>query len=174
MPPSRYRVEERGRRLVVIDRKTGREISHTKSPLPHAGGVGGGNDRAGRRRRSGEAPPPSLSASGRGAEGWKFGLKQARATPDSFVTRSWFDAKAPRTIKLNYTAHSRLATLRFGGAILIALLVTGTFLFWPWFPFTLAAVLTPPKTRERLREASTRWIDGFDQADGSASSSTVG
>jgi len=164
MPPSRYRVEERGRRLVVIDRKTGREVSHAKSPLPLARGVGGGDDRAG-RRRSREAPPPSPPASGRGAQGWKFGLKQTRATPDSFVTRSWFDAKAPRTIKLNYTAHSRLATLRFGGAILIALLVTGSFLFWPWFPFTVAAVLTPPKTRERLREASTRWIDGFDQAD---------
>ncbi|OAN58179.1 hypothetical protein A7X12_06000 [Sphingomonas sp. TDK1] len=110
------------------------------------------------------APPPAPPASGRGAQGWKFGFKQPRATPDSFVTRSWFDAKAPRTIKLNYTAHARLATLRFGGAILIALLVTGTFLFWPWFPFTLAAVLTPQKTRERLRAASTRWIDGFDQA----------
>lgn len=160
MPPSRYRVEERGRRLVVIDRKTGREVSHVKSPLPLVGGVGGANGRAG-RRRSGEAPP----ASGRGAQGWKFGLKQARATPESFVTRSWFDAKAPRTIKLNYTAHSRLAALRFGGAILIALLVTGSFLFWPWFPFLIGMVLTPPKTRARLREASTRWIDGFDQAD---------
>jgi hypothetical protein len=157
MPPSRYRVEERGRRLVVIDRKTGREVSHTKSPLPLAGGVGGGDGSQKRRE-------PAPAASGRGAQGWKFGLKQARATPDSFVTRSWFDAKAPRTIKLNYTAHSRLATLRFGGAILIALLVTGSFLFWPWFPFTLAAVLTPQKTRERLRAASTRWIDGFDQA----------
>jgi len=157
MPPSRYRVEERGRRLVVIDRKTGREVSHTKSPLPLAGGVGGGDGSQKRRE-------PAPAASGRGAQGWKFGLKQARATPDSFVTRSWFDAKAPRTIKLNYTAHARLATLRFGGAILIALLVTGTFLFWPWFPFTLAAVLTPQKTRERLRAASTRWIDGFDQA----------
>ncbi|MET3712041.1 hypothetical protein ABIC65_002753 [Sphingomonas trueperi] len=156
MPPSRYRVEERGRRLVVIDRKTGREVSHTKSPLPLAGGGGSGE---GQKRR--EPAPP---ASGRGARGWKFGLKQARATPESFVTRSWFDAKAPRTIKLNYTAHSRLATLRFGGAILIALLVTGSFLFWPWFPVTLAAVLGPAKTRERLRAASTRWIDGFDQA----------
>lgn len=154
MPPSRYRVEERGRRLVVIDRRTGREVSPTKSPLPLAGGVGGGDG----QKRRGPAPPAS------GAQGWKFGLKQPRATPDSFVTRSWFDTKAPRTIKLNYTAHSRLATLRFGGAILIALLVTGSFLFWPWFPFTLAAVLTPPKTRERLRAASTRWIDGFDQA----------
>ncbi|WP_313536617.1 hypothetical protein [Sphingomonas sp.] len=93
-----------------------------------------------------------------------MGIQRPKATPDSFVTRSWFDARAPRTIKLNDTAHARLAALRFGGAILIALLVTGSFLFWPWFPFTLAAVLTPQKTRERLRAASTRWIDGFDQA----------
>jgi len=163
MPPSRYRVEERDRRLVVIDRKTGREVSHMKTPLPLAGGVGGGD---GSQKRSGprSAPPPAPPTSGRGAQGWKFGFQQRKATPDSFVTRSWFDAKAPRTIKLNYTAHSRLATLRFGGAILIALLVTGSFLFWPWFPVTLAAVLGPAKTRTRLREASTRWIDGFDQA----------
>lgn len=162
MPPSRYRVEERGRRLVVIDRKTGREVSHTKAPLPLAGGIGGGDGQ--KRRGIRIAPPTAPPASGRGAQAWRFGIQRPKATPDSFVTRSWFDAKAPRTIKLNYTAHSRLATLRFGGAILIALLVTGSFLFWPWFPVTLAAVLTPQKTRERLREASTRWIDGFDQA----------
>lgn len=156
MPPSRYRVEERGRRLVVVDRATGRAVSQTQSPVPLAGG-GGGNG----ARRSRIAPPPG----GRGAQGWKFGFKQPRATPDSFVTRSWFDKKAPRTIKLNYTAHSRLAALRFGGAILIALLVTGSFLFWPWFPFILAAVLAPAKMRAHLHQASTRWIDGFDQAD---------
>ncbi|WP_245825086.1 hypothetical protein [Sphingomonas azotifigens] len=160
MPPSRYRVEERGRRLVVVDRATGREVSPTKSPLPLAGGEG-----SPKRRGLRSAPPPSPPASGRGGQAWRFGIQRPKATPDSFVTRSWFDAKAPRTIKLNYAAHSRLATLRFAGAILIALLVTGSFLFWPWFPFTLAAVLAPAKTRARLREASTRWIDGFDQAD---------
>lgn len=159
MPPSRYRVEERGRRLVVVDRATGREVSHPKSPLPLSGGVGGGD---GSHKRQGlrSAPPTS----GRGAQAWRFGFPQRRATPESFVTRSWFDKKAPRAIKLNYRTNARLAALRFGGAILIALLVTGSFLFWPWFPVTLAAVLTPTKTRERLREASTRWLDGFDQA----------
>lgn len=160
MPPSRYRVEERGRRLVVIDRKTGREVSHTNSPLPLGGGVGGGD--VGQKRRAIRIAPP---ASGRGTRGWKLGLKQPRATPDSFVTRSWFDAKAPRTIKLNYAAHSRLAGLRFGGAILIGLLVVGFFLFWPWFPFLLAVVAAPQRSRALLREASTRWLDGFDQAD---------
>ncbi|WP_237718458.1 hypothetical protein [Sphingomonas sp. ATCC 31555] len=164
MPPSRYRVEERGRRLVVVDRTTGREVSQSKSPLPLAGEVGGGGGRTGRRRVGGD-PPPAPPASGRGAQGWRFGIQRPRTTPDSFVTRSWFDAKAPRTIKLNYTAHSRLAALRFGGAILIALLVTGSFLFWPWFPFLIGMVLAPPKMRAHFRAASTRWIDGFDQAD---------
>jgi len=170
MPPTRYRVEERGRRLVVVDRATGRDVSQTKSPLPLAGGIGGGGNGDQKRQRLRIAPPPR----GGGAQGWRFGIQRPAATPDSFVTRRWFDTKAPRTIKLNYTAHSRLAALRFGGAILIALLVTGSFLFWPWFPFTLAAVLTPQKTRESLRAASTRWLDGFDQADASASSSAVG
>lgn len=160
MPPSRYRVEERGRRLVVIDRKTGREVSHTKSPLPLAGGVGGGD--VGQKRRGLRIAPP---ASGRGTQAWRFGIQRPKATPDSFVTRSWFDAKAPRKIKLNYAAHSRLAGLRFGGAILIGLLVVGFFLFWPWFPFLLAMVAAPQRARVLLREASTRWLDGFDQAD---------
>ncbi len=159
MPPSRYRVEERGRRLVVIDRASGREVSPTKSPFPLAEG----NGRPG-RSRLGTVPPPSAPPSGRGAPAWRFGIQRPKATPDSFVTRSWFDAKAPRTIKLNYAAHSRLAALRFGGAIVIALLVVGFFLFWPWFPFTLAMVAAPQRSRALLREASTRWLDGFDQA----------
>ncbi|WP_240610079.1 hypothetical protein [Sphingomonas pokkalii] len=159
MPPSRYRVEERGRRLVVIDRASGREVSPHKSLLPLAGGVD-----SPKRQRPGAAAPPSPPPSGREAQGWKFGFQQRKATPESFVTRSWFDAKAPRTIKLNYTAHSRLAALRFGGAIVIALLVVGFILFWPWFPFTLAVVAAPQRSRALLREASTRWIDGFDQA----------
>lgn len=164
MPPSRYRVEERGRRLVVIDRKTGREVSHTKSPLPLAGGVGVGDGRQ-KRRGLRIAPSPAPPAGGRGAQAWRFGIQRPTATPDSFVTRSWFDKKAPRTIKLNYATHSRLAGLRFGGAVAIALLVAGFFLFWPWFPFILAMVVAPQRTRTFLREASTRWLDGFDQAD---------
>ncbi|WP_294330981.1 hypothetical protein [uncultured Sphingomonas sp.] len=47
---------------------------------------------------------------------------------------------------------------------MIALLVVGFFLFWPWFPFTLAMVAAPQRSRALLREASTRWLDGFDQA----------
>lgn len=158
MPPSRYRVEERGRRLVVIDRASGREVSPTKSPTS-LDGVGVEL----RPKRRGLRPGPPAGRGG--AQPWRFGLQRPRATPDSFVTRSWFDKKAPRTIKLNYTALSRLAMLRFGGAILIALLVAGSFLFWPWFPFLIGMVLAPAKMREHLRGASTRWIDGFDQAD---------
>lgn len=131
MPPSRYRVEERGRRLIVIDRASGQEVRPAAAP----------------RTR------------------WKFGLKRPQAAPDSFVTRSWFDAKAPRTIKLNYVAHSRLTTLRMVGAIAIALLVTGSFLAWPWFPILIGGILALQKSRSQIRKASTRWIDGFDQAD---------
>lgn len=164
MPPSRYRVEERGRRLVVIDRASGREITQTKSPLPLAGGGGGGDgSRKGSGRRS--APPPAPPASGRGTQAYRFGIQRPKSAPDSFVTRSWFDRKAPRTIKLNYAAHSRLAGLRFGGAIMIGLLVVGFFLFWPWFPFLFAMAVAPQRSRALLREASTRWLDGFDQAD---------
>lgn len=160
MPPSRYRVEERGRRLVVIDRDTGREVSPTKSPLPLAG-----EDGNHKWPGLGKARHPSPRASGMGTQGWRFGIQGPKATPDSFVTQRWFDARAPRTIKLNYAARARLAWLRFGGAIVIALLVASCFLFWPWFPFAIAATLAPQRSRSQLREASTRWLDGFDQAD---------
>jgi hypothetical protein len=45
LPPARYRVEERGRRLVTIDTRTGQEygadISHARAQERDAGGVKG-------------------------------------------------------------------------------------------------------------------------------------
>lgn len=156
VPPSRYRVEERGRRLIVIDRTTGRQVS-SPSPRPLAGG-----EDASKRRRQNPAPPPSTA---KGVQPWRLGLKKPQATPDSFVTRNWFDAKAPRAIKLNYRTRSQLDLVRMFGAIAIAVAVAGSFLFWPWFVILLAGLLAPQKARSRLRDASTRWIDGLDQAD---------
>ncbi|WP_404336012.1 hypothetical protein AB2M62_17955 [Sphingomonas sp. MMS12-HWE2-04] len=82
----------------------------------------------------------------------------------AFTTRRWFDSKAPRRIRTNFATRSRLDQLRFGLALAIALIVAFCFLFWPFFPILVVAALATPKLRLQLRDASTRWIDGLDQA----------
>jgi hypothetical protein len=155
-PPSRYKVVERGRRLEVIDTRTGKPASSV--PLPLAGGVRGG---AIGRGRDGNltGPPPTPPASGRGAQAGSAGLDS-----DTFVTKRWFDDKAPRTIRLNYANRARLLNLRWIVAVAIALLVVLSFWFWPLAILLVFAVAFGPKLRAQLRVASTRWLDGLDQA----------
>jgi hypothetical protein len=81
-----------------------------------------------------------------------------------FVTRRWFDDKAPRSIRMNYANRARLLNLRWGAAIAVALLVVLSFLFWPLAVMLVFALIFGPKLRAQLRVVSTRWLDGFDQA----------
>jgi len=153
-PPSRYKVVERGRRLEVIDTRTGKPAS-SSVPLPLAGGARGGGD-LGRGRDGDLSGPP---ASGRGATGAGAGVDS-----EIFLTRRWFDDKAPRAIRMNYANRARLLSLRWGVAIAVALLVGLSFLFWPLAIFLVFALATGPKLRAQLRAASTSWLDGLDQA----------
>lgn len=143
-PPSRYKVVERGRRLEVIDTRTGERASSHNAPLPLSGGDGIFLT----RRRV----PPSRPAGG-----------TAGMDADTFVTKAFYDAKAPRTIRMNFVTRKRLDGVRFGGAIVIAVMVALAFLFWP---LAIAAVglLFNPKVRRQLRAASTRFVDTLDQA----------
>jgi hypothetical protein len=69
MPPSRYKVVEKGRRLVVIDRLTGEQVERQRpQPAP------------GQSSRSPVSQPPRS-----GGE-------------REFTTESWYDDKAPRTL----------------------------------------------------------------------------
>jgi hypothetical protein len=154
-PPSRYKVVERGRRLEVIDTRTGKPAS-SSVPLPLAGARGGDGLRRG---RDGDLSGPPTPASGRGATTDTAGIDSG-----IFVTRRWFDDKAPRTIRMNYTNRARLLNLRWGLAIAVALLVALSFLFWPLAIVLVFALVFGPKLRAQLRTVSTRWLDGFDQA----------
>jgi hypothetical protein len=145
-PPSRYKVVERGRRLEVIDTRTGKPASS----VPH------GDTGAVRRDLSG---PPAPPVSGRGAKGESAGIDSS-----TFVTRRWFDDKAPRAIRLNYANRARLLNLRWIVAVAIALLVVLSFWFWPLAILLVFALAFGPKLRAQLRAASTRWLDGLDQA----------
>jgi hypothetical protein len=151
-PPSRYKVVERGRRLEVIDTRTGKPAS-SSIPLPPAG-ARGGDVGAAPRDLSG---PPVPAGGGATKE-------SAGIDPGVLVTRRWFDDKAPRTIRMNYTNRARLLNLRWGFAIAIALLVALSFLFWPLAIVLVFALVFGPKLRAQLRTVSTRWLDGLDQA----------
>jgi hypothetical protein len=146
-PPTRYKVVERGRRLEVIDTLTGEPVSRPSVPLPLAGGARGAD--------IGTAPrDPAASASGRGSAG---------IDPGKFVTKSWYDDKAPRAIRINRAARAQFTNLRYGVAIAVALLVVMGFLFWPLLVILAFLLATGPKLRAQLRTASTRWLDGLDQ-----------
>lgn len=146
-PPSRYRIVERGRRLEVIDTRT---ASQPKTPLPLAGGARGGDELFPKSR--GFRLPPRARASG-----------AAGVDADTFVTKAFYDAKAPRTIRIDFITRKRLDGVRFGGAIAIALLVAFGFLFWP-LAFSVFGFLLSDKVRQRLRAASTRFVDTLTQA----------
>ena len=91
-------------------------------------------------------------------------MDSAGVDSGTFVTRRWYDDRAPRTIRLNYATRSRLTQLRYGVAVAIAMLVVLSFLFWPIAIFLVFALAAGPKLRAQLRAASTSWIDGLDQA----------
>jgi hypothetical protein len=144
---------ERGRRLEVIDTLTGEPVSRSSAPLPLAGARG----EVGPGPRDLSAPPyaPPTSGAGAGSAGLDSG---------TFVTRRWYDDKAPRTIRMNYSNRARLTNLRYGIAVAVALLVVLAFLFWPFALVLVVVVTMNPKIRAQIRTGVTRWIDGFDQA----------
>ncbi|MBB5711213.1 hypothetical protein [Sphingomonas xinjiangensis] len=143
-PPSRYKVVERGRRLEVIDTRTGERATSHHAPPP----LSGGESLFPSMRRLRPSPPAAGTA----------GLDA-----DTFVTKSFYDARAPRTIRINDVTRRRLDGVRFGGAIIIALLVAFAFLFWP-LALGVFGFLLSDKVRTRLHAASTRFVDTLDQA----------
>lgn len=146
-PPSRYKVVERGRRLEVIDTSTG---------VPVRGSGGGWSPPADKPRRRLFAPrmAPLGMAQGKGGAG---------VDADTFVTKPFYDAKAPRTIRINFVTRKRLDSVRFGGAVVIALLVAFAFLFWP-LAIGVFGLLLSDKARGWLHAASTRFVDTLDEA----------
>ena len=82
---------------------------------------------------------------------------------DVFVTKRWYDDKAPRAIRINRAARAQFTNLRYGVAVAVALLVVMGFLFWPLLVILAFLLATGPTRRAQLRTASTRWLDGLDQ-----------
>jgi hypothetical protein len=140
MPPTRYRIVERGRRLEVIDSWKGEPVRPPQPASPS-------------KRRS--SPLLHKLGSGDGT---------------GFTTSALYDAKGPRTLRLDYAAVARLRQVRFVLAIGVAVLVALAF-YSLWAIAVLFALFANTKVRSGLRDAITRWLDGFDQAARDSSSS---
>lgn len=155
-PAPRYKVVERGRRLEVIDTQTGRPASsHASVPL-----VGAPKGRAPERSRDVLMGAPAARSSAEAPQRSPAGLDNGNV----FTTRRWYDEKAPRTIKLNFTTRKRIDGLRFGIAIAAAIGVALSFWWWPVFPVLVVGLAAAPKSRKNLRAAVTRFVDTLDQA----------
>ena len=159
MPPTRFRVVERGRRLEVIDTATGRAVGDRLRATPAAP--------AGRARR--DDPPLLLdrTVDGRApSTRTPGGLPRATRFDGtvSFTTRAFYDDHAPRTVTLD---PARATTLRWSAfGLRLLLIVTPALLLmlaWSSFPLlvVLAAVAFNPKVRERVRAGVTSLIDRY-------------
>lgn len=142
MPPSRFRVVERGRRLEVIDTQASKPPPSPRSETPRA------LSDKGKPRLSLPAfeLPKTLRFDGGG----------------SWATDSFYDAKGPRTLTLDAGAMQKL---RLAGVGLVALIViwavVGAFLPILW---AAPMLLFNPKVRETVRNQATLFLDGLDSS----------
>lgn len=135
MPPTRFRVVERGRRLEVIDTQAGKSPPAQRTPTP-------------RPIASPSKPrfqlPEKLRFDGGG----------------SWATDSFYDAKGPRTLTLDTGAMQKL---RYAGAGLVAMVVIWVLLAFA-IPIVWGAplLLFNSKSRETVRDQVTAFLDGLD------------
>ncbi len=146
MPPSRYKVVEQGRRLVVIDTYSGRPAS---APVQERMRAPARTVEAARDSRSAARQPPPRGSAPAGLDSAKI-----------LTTQRWFDDKAPRRVILDETGGGSfgIALAVILGAIAFAFVLMG----WPVLVIG-GVLLFNGAARAALRKASTRWLDGLDQ-----------
>jgi hypothetical protein len=136
VPPSRYKVVEQGRRLVVLDRWNG------DAPVV------------------GHVPQPKLpSDSARPASVEQARDAMRRPGPAGFTlkTERWFDDQAPRVIRVGEQGRGRL--LMLAAALLIVAVVL---YFIGWMALLVAGfLLLQPRARSGLRVVVTELLTGL-------------
>lgn len=140
MPPTRFRVVERGRRLEVIDTQAKKPYAPApQKPLDLASLPTGAVDRAKANDRA--WLPTKIRFDGGSV----------------WTTQRFYDAKGPRTLTLNA---GTVGQLRMAAGILIAAFI-GWLILASFVPALLGLplLLASEKTRETLRNAVTDWID---------------
>ena len=142
VPPSRYKVVERDRRLVVIDTLTGKPAS-APGPIPPAAG------------RDHPAPPPVerpvTEAEPRGIDD--------RSGAQILTTSPLYDLKAPRRIVMGDRFNERIGAAIGGWLIGLFVAFVIAFLFFPWLLIVPVALLLQPKVRAAIRIWITARLD---------------
>lgn len=133
-PPSRYRVVEKGRRLVVIDTLTGE---------PATSGA-----------KNGATTPVATPLIPARPERTAFDGRSR------LVTHPIYDDRGPRALDLDEGATLLINGVRvclIGGAIMLVIAA----IFLPWL-IIVPVILLNPKTRAAIRAPVTAWLDRYD------------
>ncbi|WP_156818694.1 hypothetical protein [Sphingomonas sp. Mn802worker] len=162
MPPTRFRVVERGRRLEVIDTASGKPVAGSSRFAGSASSLDAA--RVDTPLMLDQVVRPAVPRTS--AQRKPGGLPRATRFDGtvSFTTRAFYDDRAPRVVTLD---PARAKIVRWAGfAALLLLIVTPALLLmlaWSSFPvlFALAAVSFNPTVRERLRAGTTSLIDRY-------------
>ncbi|MBI0475876.1 hypothetical protein D9601_10985 [Sphingomonas sp. MA1305] len=143
IPPSRWKVVERGRRLEVIDTQSGVRIGAAPPPVPSSG-----------------ARPARPVTKARPAPAERDGVWLRKVSFDGtsdLTTHRLYDDKGPRTVRLDPLS-ARIAGLVIGGIVLALTALIVSAVFWP----AILLVLVPlfqGNIRAPLRRAVTQWLD---------------
>lgn len=137
IPPSRYKVVERDRRLVVIDTLTGKPASAPGPVTPP--------DRA---------PPPNRPI----AEDEPRRIDD-RSGAQILTTSPLYDLKAPRRIAMGDRFNEKIGAAIGGWLIGLFVAFAIAFLFFPWLLIVPVALLLQPKVRAAIRIWITARLD---------------
>lgn len=145
VPPSRYKVVERDRRLVVIDTVTGKPAS---APGPVAA-----------------TPRPERPApSERPVAEDKPRRIDDRSGAQILTTSPLYDLKAPRRIVMDDRFNEKIGKAIGGWLIALFFAFTIAFLFFPWLIVLPFVVILQPKLRAAARQWVTARLDEVERS----------
>ena len=142
VPPSRYKVVERDRRLVVIDTLTGKAAS-APGPVPPSA------------RRGHPAPPP-VDRPVAEAEPRRI---DDRSGAQILTTSPLYDLKAPRQIVMGDRFNEKIGKAIGGWLVGLFFAVSIAFLFYPWLIVVPFVLILQPKLRAAIRQWITARLD---------------
>ena len=138
VPPSRYKVVERDRRLVVIDTLTGKPAS-SPGPVPPA-------------PRQDRAVPPPTERPVTEDEPRRI---DDRSGAQILTTTPFYDLKAPRQIVMGDRFNEKFGKAIGGWLVGLFFAFAITFLFFPWLLVLPIVLVFQPKVRAGIRQ----WIN---------------
>ncbi|WP_423606468.1 hypothetical protein [Sphingomonas sp. MS122] len=141
-PPSRYKVVERGRRLVVIDTQTGQPA--VREPVAHA-------------------PSPPGAPAYQPVETLTRSNVDDRSGNAVLVTSRLYDLKGPRRIVISPTASNRMSR-GIGGVAIILIAYAILAIFFPLLLLLPFVLLLQPRTRNGFRQWITARLGEADRA----------